>query len=216
MNYNAGSKLVMSFNYTRTNDVFTYIYALETQADASKIWASSMGNLNKANNYSLNLNAPFGPVSWWKSNNNILFYYLNYNSAYNGGYLNNRKVVVNFNSSHTLTLSKSLKAELSGSFNSRSLYGFHVTDPHSSINLGLQKTFLNKKAKASLNVSDLFNQTQWSSNMNFNNIHVRYYNKWETRLYRLSFSYQFGKNTVKPARQRKSGNEEERKRVENN
>jgi len=37
---------------------------------------------------------------------------------------------------------------------------------------------------------------------------------WESRLFKLNFSYRFGSNEVKAARQRNSGAEEESKRVQ--
>lgn len=98
----------------------------------------------------------------------------NYNSF--NGQLDNSKIVYSLNSSHNFTLPKGFKAEISGSFKSPSLYGFHVVKTQSAINVGVQKALLNKKARLSLNVNDLLNTMQWSSNMYLNDINFQYYN----------------------------------------
>lgn len=213
LTYLLNNQYSLAINHSRTSSVFTYIYALENQQDGSQIWSSSMGNLDKFINYSLTLNAPFEITPWWKTNNNLLVFYNMYHSLYEGGLLDNEIVTFNLNTNHSFKLPHDFKLELSFFHKTPSVYGFHIVKPQSSLNFGLQKALLDNRAKVSFNVSDILNTMQWSSNMYFNDLHVQYYNKWETRIFRVNFNYQFGKNKVKGARNRKIGSEEENRRV---
>jgi len=62
-------------------------------------------------------------------------------------------------------------------------------------------------------VSDIFNSMHWGGTSQFAGQYIRANGGWESRLFKVNFSYRFGNNQVKAARQRKTSQEEENQRV---
>jgi hypothetical protein len=62
-------------------------------------------------------------------------------------------------------------------------------------------------------VSDIFKTMQWGGTSDFAGQYIRAGGGWESRLFKLNFTYRFGSMQVKAARQRKTGLEDENKRV---
>ncbi|HEY0065790.1 MAG TPA: outer membrane beta-barrel protein, partial [Flavisolibacter sp.] len=80
--------------------------------------------------------------------------------------------------------------------------------------IGLQKTLLEGKATIKASLTDVLHTMQWSSTSNYAGQTMDLNGGWESRQFRLNFSYRFGNNQVKAARQRNTGADEEKKRAE--
>ncbi|MGY0035559.1 outer membrane beta-barrel protein [Pedobacter sp. NJ-S-72] len=61
---------------------------------------------------------------------------------------------------HTFTINSSVNAELSANYQSAQVFGTYITKPIYVIDLGISKSFANKKANIKLSASDLFNTRQ--------------------------------------------------------
>ena len=81
-----------------------------------------------------------------------------------------------------------------------------------SIDLGVQKSFLDNKLNLRLNVSDIFKTQTWQGVTTFGTQFIDASGSWDSRRVRLNVSYKFGNNNVK-ARNRKTGLEAEKSRV---
>jgi hypothetical protein len=75
------------------------------------------------------------------------------------------------------------------------------------------KTILKGNGTVKLAVSDIFNTMQFSGVSNFAGQYLKVNGGWESRLFKVNFSYRFGNNQVKAARQRKTSQEEENQRA---
>jgi len=64
-----------------------------------------------------------------------------------------------------------------------------------------------------MSVSDIFQSMRWKGTSDFAGQHSVANGGWESRLFKLSFTWRFGNNQLKEAAQRKTGAEEESKRV---
>jgi iron complex outermembrane recepter protein len=82
-----------------------------------------------------------------------------------------------------------------------------------SVSFGIQKKMMKDKATLKLNVNDVFWSQKFRGSFAFNDIDVQIVNRWESRTVRVSFTYRFGNNKVKAARQRQTGLEDEKGRV---
>ncbi len=82
------------------------------------------------------------------------------------------------------------------------------------VDLGAQKTILKGKGTVKATMSDVFNTMRWSGESNFVGQYLKVSGKWESRQVRMNFSYRFGNNQVKAARQRKNALEEESRRTQ--
>ncbi len=202
-----------SLNYSRTTDYISYAYYMETQADSSQIWIETTDNLSAFDNLSLSLSSPIKITSFWTTNNNLVFVYNNSRIVYRDVDIKNSRPAYRFNTTHSISLPRQFKAEVSASYSSLAINGFWAVLPRTAMNVGLRKTFLNNKANINLNIADVFNTMRLKSTMTYNAIDVTDFTKVETRLFRINLTYQFGKSQIKPIKQRTTGTEDEQKRV---
>jgi hypothetical protein len=82
-----------------------------------------------------------------------------------------------------------------------------------SMDGGVQKTVLKSKGNVKLSVSDIFQTMRWSGTSNFAGQYLYSSGGWESRQFKVNFTYRFGNTQVKAARQRKTGLEDENQRV---
>jgi hypothetical protein len=125
-------------------------------------------------------------------------------------------VAFNFYSQHSFKLGHGLTGELSGFYSSPSIWqGTFESDAMWGVDAGLQKSILKGKANLKASVSDVFGTMKWGGTSNFAGQYLRASGGWESRQFKLNFTYRFGSTQVKAARQRKTGLEDENKRVGN-
>ena len=138
-----------------------------------------------------------------------------YKANFGGGNrnINLNVAAVSFFMQNSFTLGKGYKAELSGFYNSPSVYqGTIKAHALYSIDGGVQKTILKGKGNLKASVSDMFNLLHFKGSIDFAGQHSDVLAHWESRQFKLNFSYRFGSNLVKAARQRKEAVEDENKR----
>jgi hypothetical protein len=82
-----------------------------------------------------------------------------------------------------------------------------------SVDAGLQKAVFKGKGNIKASVSDIFWTMKWKGTSNFAGQIMRANGQFESRQFKLFFTYRFGSAQVKAARQRKTATEEENKRV---
>ena len=82
-----------------------------------------------------------------------------------------------------------------------------------SVDLGLQKNILAGKGTIKTSVTDIFNTMRFRGESDYGGSYNRVMAKWESRQFKLNFTYRFGSAQVKAARQRKTAAEDERTRT---
>ena len=83
-----------------------------------------------------------------------------------------------------------------------------------SADAGLQKLIFKGAGNLKVAVSDIFQSMRWKGVSNFAGQVIVARGGWESRLLKLSFTWRFGSTQIKAARQRKTGAEDEGKRVQ--
>jgi hypothetical protein len=86
--------------------------------------------------------------------------------------------------------------------------GTFKTNSVGSVDIGLQKSFMKRKANLRVNVSDIFFTSPWNGRSNYGGINVYANGYWESRAVRVSFDYRFGSDKVKAARNRKMASDD--------
>jgi hypothetical protein len=192
------------------NDVFTQ---LVDTLEKTKSFLTKK-NFAKQDIVSLNISYPF-QYKWYSFFANVNSYYSHYVADLGPG----RKVdlavfAYSFYSQHNFKLSKTWSAELSGWYNSPSLWGgtFKST-AMGSIDGGLQKIIFKGKGNLKASVSDIFKTLKFSGTSTFAGQTTHVSGNFESRQFKLNLTYRFGNNQVKAARQRKAGLEDENSRV---
>ena len=171
-------------------------------------------NLATQQIFSFNIGSPLPIKKWWNGYAN--FYYSN---QVFDGHISDKPIhteIPNYGGylQSTFTLGHDFSTEISGWYNGPSVWAATwFTKPQGGIDVGLQKQFLDKKATLKFTVTDPFYTEPWKANSNFGGLKINAGGNWESRTYRISFSYRFGSSQIKGARDRKTGLESESKRI---
>ncbi|HET9823724.1 MAG TPA: outer membrane beta-barrel family protein [Chitinophagaceae bacterium] len=204
-------RMTVALNYSHVKDMFTMIIDTIEKTKA----VASRKNLATQDVASLNVSYPFQYKSY------SLFTNISSNySIYNADFGLGRKVDlqafgVNVFVQNSLKFAKIWTAELSGFYNAPTIYmGNFRGKSIYSVDAGLSRQLMRGRAVVKTSVSDIFHNMKFRGESNFAGQTTKFSFSQESRQFKLSFSYRFGSNTVKAARQRSTGAEDELKRVQ--
>ncbi|MEO8174224.1 MAG: TonB-dependent receptor [Sediminibacterium sp.] len=203
-------KLVLSLNYSHVRDVFTQI--IDT-AERSKAFITQK-NLATQDIFSFNVSYPL-QVKWWNAFMNASSYYSHYKADFGTG----RKVdldvfALNYSMQNSFKLGKTWTGEATGFFSTPSIQqGTFKTKALYSMDLGIQKVVMQGRGNVKVSVSDVFQTLRPDLTSNFAGQVLHTKVAFESRQFKVNFAYRFGSNLIKASRQRKTGTEDESKRV---
>ncbi|HVI49366.1 MAG TPA: TonB-dependent receptor [Chitinophaga sp.] len=211
LSYTFRDKYIATLGMSKTNDI---IEEFITQDDSTKASISTMTNFTRAYVYSLQLTLPFEITKWWNSDNNINTSYIDYSFINNQNTVQyTNSFVYNINTTNTFTLPKDIKLEATAYYASPFIYGIFKGYQQYNLNLGIQKTFLDKKATVKLNVNNILRNESYHGSVINGNMNMTIFNTWQFRTVNLYISYKFGSSSIKAARERKTGTSDELKRA---
>jgi hypothetical protein len=206
-------KLTTSLSYSHVADVFTQI--VDT-LEKSKAYLTKK-NLATQNIVNLNVSFPFTykNYSFFGSVNT---YYSHYLADFGGGnrVINLDVFSYNFFSQNSLKIGKKKywTAELSGFYNAPSLWqGTFKSKSIYGVDAGVQRTLFKGNGNVRVAVSDIFHTQKFAGTSNFAGQYLRVSGSGESRQFRVNFTYRFGNNQVKASRNRRTGTDDESKRV---
>jgi hypothetical protein len=204
------SALSATLSYSHIGDMFT---SVPDTIDRSKTVTAQV-NLTTQETLGLNVSYSF-QYKWYSAFLNVNGFYAVHKANFGAGQLIDLNV---FNttivSQHNFRLGRGWSASLSQFYSSPNIWeGTLRTHPWWNLDGGLQKLLLNGRATAKASVSDIFNTFHWAVNSNFSGQYIYSAGTSETRLLKLTFTYRFGNNQVKAARQHLTGTEDESNRV---
>ncbi len=211
--------LTTSVGYTHTKDKITQIVESEKDVVTGDTLSIRYKYLNVASSDVVNLNISF-PVTitkWWSSFTYLSAYYNKYQtivdaqsvSISSGGFMGRTQ--------QTFTLPAGISAELSIFYLSPQIAdeGLFRMKAMKAVDLGVSKQILNKKGSIKINVNDVFNVQRFRGSFENAGRYTGVTSKWESQQVRVTFNYRFGNTSIKAARTRKTGLEDEQNRVKN-
>ncbi len=211
LSYNYKQKWNVSLGYSYTKDVITTTLINDPIKKTLFILEQ---NLAKQQNYNFNIGAPVTIAKWWETSNDFTFFYTKFQSPNLMGIpFNSGKLSYILNTSQTFTINKTINAELAADYQSAQVYGTYAVKPLYGIDLGLSKSFMDKKATLKLAANDVFNMRSAKIRSAIPLQDYQLYQKPESRIFRLSFSYNFGSNSIKAARSQSKSSDSEQSRV---
>lgn len=207
-------RFTTSLSYSVTNDLITRITDIGGEKSTFITWL----NLASQRNYSLSLSSPVTFTEWWRSYSSLTAYRVENQADYGEGRIVDlARNTLNLYTQQTFTLGKGFTAELSGWYQSPSVWGgTFETDAMYSINIGLQKEWLDGRANLRLSVNDIFFSSGWTATSVLGQLFQDGGGNWDSRRVQLSLRYRFGNLNVKKARARKTGLEEQADRASAN
>lgn len=211
LSYNFQQKWTASLGYSYTKDVITTTLINDLSKKTLFILEQ---NLASEQNYNLNIGAPITITKWWETNNDFTLYYNKFKSPNLIGIpFNSGKLSYIINSSHTFNISPSINAELAMDYHSAQVYGTYAVKPLYGIDFGISKSFAAKRANVKLAINDVFNMQKANIKSAILLQDYQLYQKQESRIFRLSFSYNFGSSSIKAAREHSKSSDSEQSRV---
>lgn len=171
-------------------------------------------NLASQEIWSFNASLPFQPRPKWSAYFNLSASHLDNQADYGeNGSVDIQAFTYNIYTQHTIELPGGFKGEISGWFSGPGVWGgVFLYDESWSLNLGLQKTFMNDALNVRLAANDIFYESYWSGYSDFNGLYGEGEGNWDSRWVSLSVGYTFGNQNVK-SRRRDTGLEKEAGRV---
>ena len=213
LSYTLMQKYLLSVNYSHVNDVITQVLLPD---EKQKALYQTNANLATNISYGANVNVPVKLAKWWDMNNNLNVFHLSFESPnLEGKALKTGKTSMQFKMQNTFVIVKGFTAELIGSYESPLDYGTLSIGSRYFMDMGLSKSLFNKKASLKLAMSDVFNTNDQNITSAYPGLKYELYQKNDTQMGRVSFTYRFGKNEIKPARRRSTGTEDEQGRIKN-
>lgn len=204
-------RLNTSLSYSWISDIFTEI--TKAISDSSSILTPV--NLAEQTNISLTVSYPFQVSKWWNVYANLTAYRMHNEANIDGDIIDLDANAMSFYAQNTFLLPKGFKLELSGWYNSPSIWeGNWTTTSMYSIDVGIQKKLLDERANLKVSFTDVLDSQNWGGESTFGTLYIKGGGNWESQQLRINFSYLFGNTQVKSARKRETGLEEESNRIE--
>jgi outer membrane receptor protein involved in Fe transport len=211
------ANITLSYTY-ETNTIGNFYFQVQKVDTTSGIVYLSPRNFNSAQYLTSGISLPVTVNKWWTMQNNITLNWRQVNSSYERA-----PVILNYfdyslYSTQHFTLAKDLSFELTGLYSSAGYQGTEKIKPLYQFGAGLQKKLGNKRDILRLTANDVFN-----SGSNFritNNLPVagvmvgRNFN-FRLAVYKITYTHNFGTNTLKVKTERSTGAEDELNRVHN-
>lgn len=210
LNYTYNKTINVSLGYSHTTDAITELILTE-----GKRSFETHQNLQTQTGYNVNINTPFTITKWWEGNVNATAFYLGFKSdTLAGQKFNDGQWAFQGRTTQTFKFA-GYRFEVTGDYQSSLTYGIYKIRPRYSVDMGISKSFMEKKFNIKASCDDIFNirRNDLSSQVVNNNFVIKQKN--DTRVMRLTFTYNFGNSSIK-MRQHRSGADDEKGRVKGN
>ena len=215
-NLELGYTLAYRYNfkiaYSRTTDQITRLMAPdENDPRAGFI---TWDNLASQTVFSANISAPVQMMEGWNAYFNISASHLDNQADYgNGAVVDLQAFTYSIFQQHTIDLPFDFKGEVSGYYSGPGVWGgVFEYESNWSLNLGLQRKFLNDQLNVRVAANDLFYETGWDGVSDFAGLVSQGSGRWDSRRVSVSINYNFGNQKIK-SRKRKTGLEDEAGRL---
>lgn len=215
--YTDNIKISHTYKYTLTT-ALSYGYVRDFFAqitDTTGFNRNFLMERNIANQSIVNfeISYPFEVNKWWNVYFNVNAYHTKFTSE-DPKFKAIKANVLSFYGQNTFSLPNKFNLEVSGWYSSPGVWGgTYATRSIGSLDMALQKKIFNEKISVRLAVSDLFFTSPWRGKTEFGGIKINGSGGWESRQVRLNLSYNFGSNQIKTTRQRNTGLEDEKSRI---
>ncbi|MBK8921906.1 MAG: TonB-dependent receptor [Saprospirales bacterium] len=212
LDYRLGTTL-FSIQYSVEDSAIARFQARTIEGTNQQLIAAE--NMKNRKTAAVTLALPLRVTKWWNMQNNFTGTWQEVNTFFDGDpvqvHTQNLQVVwIN-----TFDMPAGFSAELLGFYQSKGLFGTTVALPMGGFNLGIQKKFRGNLGTLRFGIEDVLNSFKFRGESNFPeyNLVSKADFDFSQRTFKLTYTRSFGNNKLKDARQRATGSEEERQRV---
>jgi iron complex outermembrane recepter protein len=204
------SKLVTQISYSKTTD---YIGVLVDTLD-SKHHFSTYLNMESHKNLGMNISYSFDISKKWNCYANGNFFKSNYSFDLRRKGIDLNVATFYLYAKSTFLLPHDFNLEISGWYNSPSIIeGYFKAEKMWSLDTGVRKAIWEKRLDMRASLSDIFKTSNARGMVEYDHIKIKGAGRGDSRRFTLNLSYQIGNQQVKNSRTRKTGLDEEQKRL---
>jgi len=214
LSYNYNKSFLFSLYGTVINSA--YFANFYEQNDTTKVNITTQKNFGKIYNFGIKVYTPVTFTNWWNATFDLDASYLRFVAYPVNGNLNKGTQAIVFNTTQYFNISKTIIAELSGEYVSPNLDFITQYKANYAVNAGIGKQLFNTRGSIKISATDIFNTERERSVTNYQNLDLNTIIKRESQVVRLTFTYRFGKISIKNITAHHTGNEDEQKRTGSN
>ena len=205
--------IILSFQYTNEDSSIASFQEHIDEATGRLIFDAS--NLEYTKTFAVTLGLPIKIKNWWRMQNNLNLIKQKVKGLYLDEPVLLSIVYFSANTTQSLKFSDSYSFEISAFYNSPSIFGTAKYNEVYGVNLGVEKKLAEKGGNLKFSINDLLNSIKYVGGTDLPDQNIKTYNVFDfsNRTFTLTYSRNFGNNKMKSARERSTGAEEERKRV---
>jgi len=209
LTYNYKGMFSASVAYSYTQDVMLQYFI---QDDATKTTIQTIKNMKSSNaiEYSMFYQRPITKI--WDINLSAAFSYLSYQGDISGSNFNQTGISYYGNLSNIVILGKNLKLEINGIYVGPNIYGVVQLEPKWMASAALKMSLFKKHLDLTLGMDDVFDTFISRVDTRYENQDWSSVKSYDTRRFKVSLNYKFGKIRVSEHRINAS-NEEEKGRL---
>lgn len=198
----------LTLGYSRIADFYTELTRLE-----GVVGYVQPENVGSVDQWNLSLSTPFQPATWWNGYLYLGANHRRYRATLPDGQLDDAAFGGSAYLQNSFTLPRSYTLQVSGFYNAPTRETIFRNRGLGSLNLALKKPVFAAKGTLTLGIDDLLNTMRWRQVVDFGPQQIQIDRKWESRRVRLQFSYAFGSQKIKAARERETNGETGRIKV---
>lgn len=211
----------LSYNYNKTLVTTLYSSIISNaddfnvfeQDNATKFNITTKKNLGDIYNYGIRFLAPVVFTNWWSGSFLVDAAYQRYVVYPANGNLNKGTQDIIFSSTQHFIIGNNLSAEIDGKYESPTFYGISQYKAQFHVDAGISQQMFQKRGSLKLSASDIFNTLRDRSQVNYQNLDMTIMDKKESQIVRLTFTYRFGKTSVRAAAGHTTLDKDEQKRI---
>ncbi|GAA3932877.1 outer membrane beta-barrel family protein [Chitinophaga oryziterrae] len=206
-------RYLLSLQYSHESNAFAQRQPVIN--DSSSVEILTTLNLKYRNTYSLIFTAPVNIIQWWNLQLNVLGSYREVQTSHLDENFVRRQTSARVNVVQRFKLPAKFTLELSTLYRTPSITGISKTAAAGSVDLGIQRKIQQGKGNIRLNINDIFwtNIDKLTLYQPANNLDVKILYRYEPRVIRLNYTYNFGNTKVKNRAERETGANEIDNRV---
>ncbi|MFN8284904.1 MAG: TonB-dependent receptor [Chitinophagales bacterium] len=183
------------------------------QDDSTKISTYRATNFKVRNNLNIGVNINKDIFKWWTISYSAQYTFFRYNSI-----VNNSPFVVssnkfNISMDNTFIIPKGFTINVFGFYTSPHLDATDIMKSDGMLNISVSKTFLNKSLRIRLAGNDILGTKNFSYDTNYFNVNSKTRNKWSSRFFSFTISYNFQKGKKFQNTRVNKSNDEEKSRI---
>jgi outer membrane receptor protein involved in Fe transport len=201
--------ITTTFNFTVEKDVIQEV--IQQKGQEAYNMPSNVASLKQLG-LSINANIPI--TKWWSSNTNINVYRDNYTGVIDDVPIDLTANSFVFTGTQQFKITKSLTAELNGSYRSGWLEGVIRVNPVGFMGAGISQQVLKGRGTLRLTARDIFHSQRIRGKVQYGNVDFQMRQVSETRIVSIGFSYNFSKGKkITPVKRTSGSVNDEKNRI---